>query len=416
MSLSRRLQPLLTRTLTHARTHALHRGARERVRRLRQRPHEVTFYHRADDPWSYLLAQALPRFLKNFPGVALRCRTLSAPGPGAIPRPDLYASYGLTDARRLAPWFGLLPPEHTPAPRSVEAAHGHLVGLEETPHAYLEAAASLGEQLFAGQDIEGAAAPTEKLESNARELHRRGHYLPGVLHYEGEWYWGIDRLLWLEERLALLGVGHGHTLERRRLTLEPGEIHTLEAYVSVRSPYSYLALERVWQLRERHGIEVDLKPVLPMVKRGFAVPASKRIYIVFDANRVAERLGIPFGTICDPLPATERVLAVFFSLKDPEQRFAWLRETCTAAWSRGVDLMHNKALYRAGELAGVEASAVDAGLRDERWQERTTRHREELEDMGLWGVPSFRWGNEVWWGQDRLWMVEEALTRSSPAR
>jgi 2-hydroxychromene-2-carboxylate isomerase len=32
-------------------------------------------------------------------------------------------------------------------------------------------------------------------------------------------------------------------------------------------------------------------------------------------------------------------------------------------------------------------------------------------EHGVWGVPSFRVGNTVTWGQDRLWVIEHALQK-----
>ena len=41
----------------------------------------------------------------------------------------------------------------------------------------------------------------------------------------------------------------------------------------------------------------------------------------------------------------------------------------------------------------------------EAWRERAAANRAELFDAGLWGVPSFKVGNTVVWGQDRLWAL-----------
>jgi len=48
-------------------------------------------------------------------------------------------------------------------------------------------------------------------------------------------------------------------------------------------------------------------------------------------------------------------------------------------------------------------------LQNEAWRERAAANREELFAAGLWGVPSFKVGNTVVWGQDRLWAVHDAL-------
>ena len=36
-------------------------------------------------------------------------------------------------------------------------------------------------------------------------------------------------------------------------------------------------------------------------------------------------------------------------------------------------------------------------------------NRAEMVGLGLWGVPCFRVGDTAVWGQDRLWVIEEAL-------
>ena len=60
-----------------------------------------------------------------------------------------------------------------------------------------------------------------------------------------------------------------------------------------------------------HGLDLELKPVLPMVMRGMAVPQAKRIYILTDSKREAEKFGLEFGCIVDPLgPGIEHLRAI----------------------------------------------------------------------------------------------------------
>jgi 2-hydroxychromene-2-carboxylate isomerase len=33
--------------------------------------------------------------------------------------------------------------------------------------------------------------------------------------------------------------------------------------------------------------------------------------------------------------------------------------------------------------------------------------------LGVWGVPSFRVGNMITWGQDRLWLIEGELRKQA---
>ena len=50
-----------------------------------------------------------------------------------------------------------------------------------------------------------------------------------------------------------------------------------------------------------------------------------------------------------------------------------------------------------------------AALADESWRRTAEDNRAEMAAFGLWGVPSFRVGDVAVWGQDRLWVVQEAL-------
>ena len=45
------------------------------------------------------------------------------------------------------------------------------------------------------------------------------------------------------------------------------------------------------------GASITLRPVLPMVMRALPVPLKKRLYIIRDCKREAERFDLPFGNI-----------------------------------------------------------------------------------------------------------------------
>ena len=69
------------------------------------------------------------------------------------------------------------------------------------------------------------------------------------------------------------------------------QLPPLELFHSFRSPYSYLSLRRVYEIADAFGLELRLRPVLPMVMRGMLVPRPKLLYIAKDTAREAERLG-----------------------------------------------------------------------------------------------------------------------------
>jgi 2-hydroxychromene-2-carboxylate isomerase len=78
-------------------------------------------------------------------------------------------------------------------------------------------------------------------------------------------------------------------------------------------------------------------------------------------------------------------------------------------WSEGIDAGGDRGLRRLAENAGLDWAQARTALTDQRWRAEAEENREELLGRGLWGVPSFRVGDTLVWGQDRLWQVEAAL-------
>jgi 2-hydroxychromene-2-carboxylate isomerase len=237
-----------------------------------------------------------------------------------------------------------------------------------------------------------------------------------MLRYAGEWYWGIDRLDHLERRL--LADGHGRQedcgprfVRRHRLCAQPPTPARgpLVLYWSARSPYSYLVLDRAYALADHYGLGLDIRPVLPMVMRGMSVPRQKRLYILQDAKREAELLGLPLGRVCDPVGRGVRNLYAVFRAGQAEGRERELaRSFSHAVWSEGIDAATERGLARITERAGLRPQRLRREPEAE-WHEWAERHRQEMADAGMWGVPTLRYGSHWVWGQDRLWSLETAI-------
>jgi 2-hydroxychromene-2-carboxylate isomerase len=83
--------------------------------------------------------------------------------------------------------------------------------------------------------------------------------------------------------------------------------------------------------------------------------------------------------------------------------------------------LHRKAgLRKAVERAGLDWSAAQQHLGNDQWKAETARYQAEMtEELGLWGVPSFRLRGDdgeddlCVWGQDRLWLVASEIRRRS---
>ena len=253
-------------------------------------------------------------------------------------------------------------------------------------------------------------------ESNAlRE--QLGHYLGAMFYYAGEWYWGLDRLYHLEQRLQELGCQRPGVsglmfapdadLKQARPLSRPAAI---DFFFSFRSPYSAIVAPRVFELGRLTGAEIRLRYVLPMVMRGLPVPRSKRSYISLDTAREARARGVAFGRVNDPVGRpTERGLALLAWAEREGKGQQFVLSFMHGVWAEGIDAGSDRGLRRMVERSGLDWRAAKAALGDQAWRQTAEQNRAEMFSLGLWGVPSFRLGDTAVWGQDRLWAIQQAL-------
>jgi 2-hydroxychromene-2-carboxylate isomerase len=189
---------------------------------------------------------------------------------------------------------------------------------------------------------------------------------------------------------------------------------TIDFYFSFRSPYSYLAAPRAFALGDRDGVEVVFHGVIPMAMRGQSVPVSKRLHTLRDVKREADRLGMPFGRIHDPLgDGARRCLLVSEHAADAGRVREFVLTASRAIWAQAVDVASDPGLRDVCVRAGLDWAACAAALEDPAMHARVEANTAALADLGHWGVPVFVLDGELYWGQDRVEDVDAQLSSST---
>jgi 2-hydroxychromene-2-carboxylate isomerase len=184
----------------------------------------------------------------------------------------------------------------------------------------------------------------------------------------------------------------------------------LDFFYSFRSPYSYLAAPRAFELPDRFDVSLVFRGVIPMAMRGEAVPRAKRLHTLRDAAREARRLGMPFGRIHDPIGrGALRCLAVSEHAADVGRVREFVLAAGRAIWSEAVDVSGDSGLQVVCERAGLSWDSCAAAVDDEDLLARVQANTDELVGLGHWGVPVFVFGGEMFWGQDRIEDLERRL-------
>jgi len=192
----------------------------------------------------------------------------------------------------------------------------------------------------------------------------------------------------------------------------------VEFFFDYGSPFSYLADTQLATLAQRTGATVVYRPMLlgaVLKETGNAspitVPAKGR-YMGVELQRWATRYSVPF------------VANKFFpinTLRLMRGAVATQREGCFAEYHRALypafwvdnaNLGEPEVIRAVLVKAGLNANLLLARIEEPDVKEQLRLNTEEAVRRGVFGAPTFFVGDEMFWGNDRLTFVEEALARS----
>ncbi len=435
MAIKAKIGTQLSRILTSPRLRDFRRRVFESRRLKRGQPHRVTVFLRLNDPYSFVLLQVLSSLAQRFP-IEYEFRTILALQDEHYPAPERWEKNAFLDGGYLASLYDLEFPQQAPlsSPERDEALTAQLLHWELQAD-YLNNALKLFkaywledqqavDALVNPKVLRAAECYRQHRECNESLLKQNGHYLSAMLLYGKEWYWGLDRLVHLEQRLNTLGLKQSDSdavmynrayinfcgAPARSAEVNPQAQTPLEIYWSARSPYSYLGLIRARQLAEHYQVPLVIKAVLPMVMRRMQVPKTKRFYIIQDVKREAEKFNIDFGNIADPLgKGVERCYSLLAFAETENKTLDFLESFARGVWAEGISSDTDEGLKLLVERAGLNWQEARQHLKDESWRIRAQDYLAEMYDHGLWGVPSFKYGELCLFGQDRLDWIEREI-------
>ena len=204
---------------------------------------------------------------------------------------------------------------------------------------------------------------------------------------------------------------------------------TLTCYLDVKSPYAYLAIEPTRRLARRTGVDVDWLPYtldIPDYLGSAEVDDTGRViaenrsahqwrrvrYAYMDVRRYANLRGL---TIRGTRKIWESTLAAIGLLwaRDRGAADAYLDRVFPPFWRCELDIED------IGVVTDTLAAAGIAGDGFPEWAAgagRTLhdRLRDEAEAAGVFGVPWFVWGDEVFWGREALPLIAHRITGTLP--
>ena len=191
---------------------------------------------------------------------------------------------------------------------------------------------------------------------------------------------------------------------------------TLEFYFDFGSPTTYLAHKRLQQLREQYDLEIVYKPVLlgGLFKATgnttpVAVPAKGKYMLESDLPRFAKRYGVPLAFNPHFPINTLNLMRGAIAAQRLDCLGPYVDAMYDAVWVAGENMGDPEVIARVLTDNQLDATALLELAQDPEVKAELATNTEEAVERGAFGAPTMYMDGEMYFGQDRLDFVEEAL-------
>jgi 2-hydroxychromene-2-carboxylate isomerase len=195
-------------------------------------------------------------------------------------------------------------------------------------------------------------------------------------------------------------------------------VKTIDYYICLISPYTYLGDGQLRKIAEKHGAEINFKPInlglifpetggLPLAKRA----PARQAYRMQELERWRDFLNVDLNTTPKYFPTNEWPAAgmVISAKQQGLDCGPLVNAFLSAVWAHELDISDQETIITIANDNGFDGPALFEAASQSEMLETWNRYSEEALESGVFGAPTYIYNGQVFWGQDRLDFLDRAL-------
>lgn len=198
---------------------------------------------------------------------------------------------------------------------------------------------------------------------------------------------------------------------------DSGVHDSVRFYFSFRSPYAWLAAEKLESELGGLGVPIEMIAIFPtpeLFPNDPSAQPEKAAYLIQDVPRLARERGLTLRFPSASEPDWPLSHAAFLGAQRLGAGHRFMLEVFRKRFSEGLDLGEDGVIADAARKARLDPDAIlRAAHSDELRAESSNGWRLAKERDGIFGVPSFVYAGKLYWGQDRMHFLRSAVSRKS---
>lgn len=193
-------------------------------------------------------------------------------------------------------------------------------------------------------------------------------------------------------------------------------------FYSVVSPWSYLGIKRLKEISKKYSAQIIEKPIdlvgkVFVATGGTPVPQrhiSRQNYRLLELKRWGEFLNIKINQKPKFFPPKDPHLPALFCLAsiDMEINMDFSSKVLEHLWVKENDISNIDTLKLIADDLKISFEELSKLATSDKIKKIYEANTQEAINMNIFGVPSYVYNNEIFWGQDRLELLEYSLKKN----
>lgn len=193
-------------------------------------------------------------------------------------------------------------------------------------------------------------------------------------------------------------------------------------FYSVASPWSYLGIKRLKEISKKYSAQIIEKPIdlvgkVFVATGGTPVPQrhiSRQNYRLLELKRWGEFLNVKINQKPKFFPPKDPHLPALFCLASIDMGISmdFSTKVLEHLWVKENDISNIDTLKLIADDLKISFEELNKLATSDKIKKIYESNTQEAINMNIFGVPSYVYNNEIFWGQDRLELLEYSLKKN----